>query len=226
MNIAENINKIKSEIPASVTLVAVSKTKPNADIMEAYNSGFSVFGENRVQELIDKRPQLPSDISWHMIGHLQTNKVKYIAGFVEMIHAVDSLKLVNTIDKEASKYNRVINILLQFHIAREETKYGFNIEEVNEILSDELLCNLKHVRICGVMGMATFTDDTSLIRSEFRYLKGCFDSLKNGIFNDKSYFTEVSMGMSGDYLIAIEEGSTIIRVGSSIFGERNFCEKK
>ncbi|MCD4770715.1 MAG: YggS family pyridoxal phosphate-dependent enzyme [Bacteroidales bacterium] len=225
MNIAENINKIKSEIPDSVTLVAVSKTKPYADIMEAYNSGLRVFGENRVQELVDKRPQLPSDISWHMIGHLQTNKVKYIAGFVDMIHAVDSLKLLNTIEKEASRHNREIDVLLQFHIAKEETKYGFTIEKVNEIIDDEVLCNLQHVKICGVMGMATFTDDASLIRSEFRYLKDCFDLLKAGIFNDISYFTEISMGMSGDYLIAIEEGSTNIRVGSSIFGERNSCTR-
>ncbi len=224
MNIGENIENLKSEIPGSVSLVAVSKTKPLEDIMEAYNEGQRIFGENRAMELADKKPQLPSDIEWHMIGHLQTNKVKFVAGFVSMIHAVDSIKLLSVIQKEALKNSRVIDVLLQFHIAREETKYGFSIEEVNETINDELLFNLKNVRIRGVMGMATFTDDTSIIRSEFRYLKSCFDKLKSGSFRNMEYFSEVSMGMSGDYLIAIEEGSTIIRVGSSIFGERNIVK--
>lgn len=222
MNIAENIRKIKSELPEGVLLVAVSKTKPNEEILQAYNTGHRVFGENKVQELVRKYEELPKDIEWHFIGHLQTNKVKYIAPFVHLIHGIDSLKLLKTVNKEAVKNNRVISCLIQFHIARESTKFGFLPDEARAMLASEEFSQLKNVQICGVMGMATFTDDEAQIRSEFKTLAGYFESLKNDYFKDAEHFREISMGMSDDYRIAIEEGSTIIRVGSKIFGERNY----
>ncbi len=219
-DIASNIISLKKEVPPSVRLVAVSKTKPVNDIMEAYNTGHRMFGENRVQELISKKDLLPGDIEWHLIGHLQSNKVRQIIHFINMIHSVDSSRLLGIINDEAGKINRVVNCLFQFHIATEETKFGFDLDEVNEMMSLEAFKNLKHVKICGVMGMATFTGDEIRIRDEFRQLSVYFKFLKNKYFMNDDYFREISMGMSGDFRIAIEEGSTMIRIGSIIFGER------
>ena len=218
--IREQLHNVLEEIPKHVTLVAVSKTKPVSAIEEAYAAGQRHYGENKVQELVEKAEQLPKDIHWHLIGHLQSNKVKYIAPFVALIHSVDSLKLLLEINRQAAKNNRVIPVLLQFHIAQEETKFGFSLEEVLELLNSEEFKNLGNIRIDGVMGMASFTDDEAQIRKEFKLLKTYFDELKSTFFNEKNYFSICSMGMSGDYLIAIEEGSTMIRVGSSIFGLR------
>ncbi|MFZ1561544.1 MAG: YggS family pyridoxal phosphate-dependent enzyme, partial [Saprospiraceae bacterium] len=202
----------------SVTLVAVSKTKPAEDIMKLYQSGQRIFGENKVQEMVSKYEVLPNDIQWHQIGHLQKNKVKYIAPFVAMIHAVDSFELLEVINKEAVKNSRTIDVLLQFHIATEETKFGLNKDEAVQLLTVLEKEPLPNVRICGVMGMASFTEDTNLIRSEFRSLNEIFTSLKNQFFVENPFFKEISMGMSGDYKIAIEEGSTMVRIGSAIFG--------
>ncbi|MBV6438646.1 MAG: Pyridoxal phosphate homeostasis protein [Saprospiraceae bacterium] len=204
----------------NVTLVAVSKTHPPERILEIYRQGQRIFGENRAQEMLEKHAALPADIEWHLIGHLQTNKVKYIAPFVRMIHSVDSLKLLQEIDKQALKNNRVIDCLLQFHIAQEETKFGLDEAEARELLSDDNFKQLKNIRICGVMGMATFTDDVTQVRSEFRRLKTIFDKLKKEFFPGDPNFREISMGMSGDWRIAVEEGSTMVRMGSLIFGER------
>lgn len=220
MGIAENIQKIKDALKEGVCLVAVSKTKPDADLLEAYEAGQRVFGENKVQELVQKYESLPKDIEWHFIGHLQTNKVKYIAPFVGLIHGVDSLKLLKTIDKEARKAGRKIACLLQFHIAEEETKFGLDLAEARQILTLDEFTQLEFVDIRGVMGMATYTDDTEQIRREFRQLKSIFNQLKQDFFVGKDSFSEISMGMSGDFIIAVEEGSTMVRVGSSIFGER------
>ncbi len=222
MDIAANIAKIKNEIPGNVRLVAVSKTKPNEDILTAYHSGHKIFGENKVQELVKKYEDLPKDIEWHFIGHLQTNKVKYLASFVAMIHGVDSLKLLKAINKEAKKNKRKISCLLQLYIADESTKFGFSFEEVKEMLGSDELKSLTNIEICGVMGMATYTDDEAQIRNEFKNLARIFKTLKNEYFSTSENFTEISMGMSDDYRIALEEGSTIIRVGSKIFGERNY----
>lgn len=219
-SIAENLNKVKSTIPEQVTLVAVSKTKPNELILEAYDTGQRVFGENRVQELTAKYESLPKDIEWHMIGHLQSNKVKYIAPFVSLIHAIDKPKLLFEVNKEAKKNDRVISVLLQFHIAEESSKFGLDLEEAKELLSSSRFLELENVQIAGVMGMATFTDDENQVRNEFKTLKSIFDELKQEFFANSSAFKEISMGMSGDYRIAIEEGSTMVRVGSSIFGKR------
>ncbi len=205
----------------SVKLVAVSKTKPAEDIMKLYQSGQRIFGENKVQEMVSKYEVLPKDIQWHQIGHLQKNKVKYIAPFVAMIHAVDSLELLQMINKEAAKNNRTIDVLLQFHIATEETKFGLNKDEAVQLLTSLEKEPLPNVRICGVMGMASFTEDTYLIRSEFRLLKEIFAALKSEFFMENPYFKDISMGMSGDYKIAIEEGSTMVRIGSAIFGGRH-----
>ena len=215
MKIKENINFIKSEIPKSVVLVAVSKTKSNELIMEAYNSGQRVFGENKVQEMVFKWEELPKDIEWHMIGHVQRNKVKYMAPFVSLIHGVDSLKLLNEINKQAKINERIINCLLQVHIAKEDTKQGFDYIELDSIFKK--LQSLENIAIKGLMGMATFTNDTSLINKEFKLLKSKFDYFK--LNNTK--FNVLSMGMSGDYKNAINNGSTMIRVGSKIFGERS-----
>ena len=222
MSIAGNIDAIKKKLPESVKLVAVSKTKPNTDILEAYHAGQRIFGENKVQELVQKYEQLPKDIDWHFIGHLQTNKVKLIAPFVNLIHGVDSLKLLKVIDSEAIKNNREICCLLQFHIAEEDTKFGLTLAEAMEILDSEEFKSLKNVNVTGVMGMATFTDNIQQIRSEFSLLKTIFKTLKNEYFAHIKSFSEISMGMSDDYPVAIEEGSTMIRVGSKIFGERNY----
>ena len=218
--IRESLNNVRSLIPETVTLVAVSKTKPVNDILEAYNSGQRIFGENKVQEMVEKFEALPKDIEWHLIGHLQTNKVKYIAPFVAMIHAVDSLKLLIEINKQAKMNKRVIQCLLQFHIAREESKFGLDFDQVKEILTSDEFKAMEHVLIVGVMGMATFTEDQVQVRSEFHTLKNYFDFLKNDYFVGDKNFKHISMGMSGDFEIAIEEGSTMVRVGSSIFGGR------
>ncbi len=220
MTIEYNLVKIKSALPVSVQLVAVSKTKSNEDIMEAYRAGQRIFGENKVQELVRKWESLPKDIEWHFIGHLQSNKVRMIAPFVAMIHSVDSFKVLKTINDEAKLVYRVIPCLLQFHIAEEESKFGFSHEEAIQLLSSIKLTELENVTIAGVMGMATFTQDTTLINKEFSTLKEIFQTLKEVFFSGNANFREISMGMSDDYLIAIENGSTMIRVGSTIFGER------
>jgi len=218
--IAENLSYIRSQIPSTIKLVAVSKTKPVNDILLAYNTGQRYFGENRVQELLNKKDLLPRDIDWHLIGHLQSNKVKYIVPFISMIQSVDSFKLLITVNSEALKIERVVDCLLQIHIATEQTKFGFTMQELCENLESDDVLSLKNVRICGVMGMATFTSDNHQVKKEFGYLKDCFFSLKNSFFNSSTFFKEISMGMSGDYAIAIEEGSTMVRIGSLIFGER------
>lgn len=220
MSVAENLLKIKSTIPNNVTLVAVSKTKPNSMIIEAYNQNQRHFGENKVQDLVDKFEALPKDIKWHFIGHLQTNKVKYIAPFVHLIHAVDSLKLLKEINKQGLKNNKVIDVLIQFHIAQEESKFGLSYDDAVNLLNTLPQYNFTNVRIIGVMGMATFTDDTNQVRQEFKTLHQYFSKIKQQFYPDAPFFKEISMGMSGDYQIAIEEGSTMVRVGSSIFGKR------
>lgn len=222
MDIGKNIKKLKDALPDGVKLVAVSKTKPNEAIMEAYHEGHRIFGENKVQELTQKYEELPKDIEWHFIGHPQTNKVKYMAPFVALIHGVDSLKLLKTINKEAKKNDRVVRCLLQFHIAEESTKFGLNEQEAIEILDSEQYRQFTHVEIVGVMGMATYTDNEVQIRREFRALHALFTKLRKTYFSEQASFSEISMGMSADYPIAIEEGSTMIRVGSKIFGERNY----
>lgn len=221
MSIQKNLEHIKSTLPGHVTLVAVSKTKPVSAIMEAYNAGQRVFGENKVQEMIEKEPQLPKDIEWHMIGHLQRNKVKYMAEFVSLIHGVDNFRLLKEIDKQAKIHNRIIDCLLQIKIADEDSKFGMTAEEAQEILQSTDFLALKNIQIAGVMGMATFTDDKKQIESEFLKLKSAFDQLKT-LDPSNTKFEVISMGMSGDYPIAIDCGSTLIRVGSSIFGERNY----
>ena len=222
MGIIDNLLNIRQNVPDHVKLVAVSKTKPIADILEAYKAGQTVFGENKAQEISWKQTELPSDIEWHFIGHLQRNKVKFIVPFVKLIHGVDSLRLLNEINKEASKIDSIVDCLLQFHIASEETKFGFSLSEAEDMLRKDEFKSFQNVRIVGVMGMATFTEDQSKIRKEFKILKSNFDSLKNDFFADAPYFNEISAGMSNDYIIAIDEGSTIVRIGSEIFGERNY----
>ncbi len=220
MNIAENLKSILNDIPETTKLVAVSKTKPKDQIMEAYASGHRFFGENKAQELQEKWKELPADIEWHMIGHVQTNKVKLIAPFVSLVHAVDSLKLLSVLNKEGIKNMRIIPFLFQIHIAQEESKFGLSIDELYSILNSDEYSEFSNVKAAGLMGMATYTDDKGQIRSEFRFLKQFYDRLKKDFFADDEEFKEISMGMSGDYSIAIEEGGTIIRVGSSIFGSR------
>ena len=222
MSICRNLFNLRKNIPQHVKLVAVSKTQPTDIIYDAYKCGQKIFGENKAQDLAIKHPILPNDIEWHFIGHLQTNKVKYIAPFVTLIHSIDSFKLLTEINKEAIHNKRIINCLLQFHISKEETKFGLDIQEAKELLSYPELANLKNVNICGVMGIASFTHDKDMVRDEFRGLKAIFDDLKNEYFADHADFKEVSMGMSDDYHIAIEEGSTIVRLGSLIFGERKY----
>lgn len=217
MSIKDSLLAIKNTIPDSVTLVAVSKTKPNSYIQEAYDTGQRIFGENRVQEMTEKWENMPKDIEWHMIGHLQRNKVKYMAEYVSLVHGVDSPRLLSEINKQAEKHNRVISCLLQVHIAEEDTKFGFNEEELLDLVANEEFKAFKNVKIVGLMGMATFTDNMDQVRREFASLKLLFNKLKNN-YTD---FATLSMGMSGDYQIAIEEGSTMVRIGSSIFGSRN-----
>lgn len=214
------LEHVRTELPSNVTLIAVSKTKPISALQEAYNAGQRHFGENKVQEMVEKAQQLPADIKWHLIGHLQTNKVKYMAGFVHLIHGVDSLKLLLEIDKQAAKVERIQDVLLQFHIAQEETKFGLELNEALEFLASDTYLSLKNVRICGVMGMASFTTNEVQIREEFKNLVHIFNHLKQACFYEEDHFKEISMGMSGDYLLAVEQGSTMVRVGSKIFGSR------
>ena len=219
MSVRNNLTKLHLEIPPNIKIVAVSKTMPVDIILEAYQAGQRLFGENKSQELITKQPLLPNDIQWHFIGHLQSNKVKYIAPFVGMIESVDSLKLLQEINKQAEKHGRVIKCLLQFHIATEETKFGLDREEAELLLMSQEFAEMKNVSLCGVMGMASFTDDEALIRREFHGLKATQIHLKNKFFRERPEFCELSMGMTGDYRIAIEEGSTIVRIGTGIFGQ-------
>jgi pyridoxal phosphate enzyme (YggS family) len=218
--IKEKINELLTQLPTRVRLIAVSKTKPVAAILEAYEAGQRDFGENKVQELVEKEAQLPKDIRWHLIGHLQTNKVKYAASFVYLIHAVDSLKLLQEIDKQAKKNSRIQKVLLQFYIAQEETKFGLELNEAKALLDSSEFQALQNIEICGVMGMASFTEDDAQVRNEFEKLHAIFNELKASYFAEQATFSEISMGMSGDYQLAIEAGSTMIRVGSSIFGGR------
>lgn len=220
MSITSQLIELRSQLPEDVTLVAVSKTKPVQAILEAYKAGQRVFGENKAQEMVGKWEQLPKDIQWHLIGHLQSNKVKYIAPFVSLIHSVDSFKLLQEIDKQGAKYNRIIPCLLQFHIAQEETKFGLSFQEAEEILQSKEFVEMEHVSIVGLMGMASFVDNEEQVRDEFRSLHNYFQILKSNYFKYNPDFSIVSMGMSGDYQWAIEEGSNMVRIGSSIFGER------
>lgn len=218
--IADTIRQIEHELQGKAKLIAVTKTKPVNLLREAYDAGCRRFGENKVQEMADKQPPLPDDVEWHLIGHLQTNKVKYIAPFVTLIQSVDSLKLLQEINKQAAKYQRIINCLLQIYIANEKTKFGLSADEAEALLNDLALNSLPNIRIIGLMGLATSTDDQEQIRQEFQGLKQLFDKLAT-IQRPMLQFTELSMGMSGDYRIALEEGSTMVRVGSAIFGSRN-----
>jgi pyridoxal phosphate enzyme (YggS family) len=222
MSIAENLLSIKSSLPKHVTLVAVSKTKPVSDLMEAYDAGQRIFGENKIQEMAEKWEQMPKDIEWHMIGHVQTNKVKFMASFVSLIHGVDSLKLLEEINKQALKNNRIIDCLLQIHIAEEETKFGLDEKELATLLSSEAFREMKNIRITGLMGMATFTENQNQIKKEFTHLKSIFDGLRKDASSKDAQqcISILSMGMSGDYQLAIECGSTMVRIGSRIFGNR------
>lgn len=217
LSISENLNTLKNSLPSKVTLVAVSKTKPAADLLEAYTEGQRVFGENKIQEMESKWQELPKDIEWHMIGHVQTNKVKYMAHFVSLIHAVDSLKLLKEINKQALKHNRTIHCLLQLKIAEEDSKYGMSEEDLHGLLNSEEVQNFQNTKIVGLMGMASFTSNAEQISAEFQKLKAQYNELK-----EAHQFEVLSMGMSGDFQIAIENGSTMIRVGSKIFGKRNY----
>jgi pyridoxal phosphate enzyme (YggS family) len=219
MSIQQNLLKIKSTLPDHVTLVAVSKTKPVPDLMEAYVAGQRIFGENKIQEMVDKWEEMPKDIEWHMIGHVQTNKVKYMAPFVSLIHGVDSLKLLEEINKQAVKNDRIIDCLLQIYIAEEESKFGLDEAELSELLSSPTFKTMKNIRIVGLMGMATFTDNQNQIQKEFSHLKSLFDGLQS-LQTENCKLQTVSMGMSGDYQLAIACGSTMVRIGSSIFGGR------
>jgi pyridoxal phosphate enzyme (YggS family) len=216
--IQENLLRVKNALPPHVTLVAISKTKPVEDIVVAYHAGQEIFGENKVQELMEKQELMPKDIQWHLVGHLQTNKVKYIAPFIALIHSVDSLKLLEEIHRQGMKINRKIPVLLQIYIAKEETKFGLDEKELNEIL--QYKNEFTSVEFCGLMGMATNTEDMNVVRNEFNYLKTLFDQIRSRYFPGELSFKEISMGMSSDYEIAIEEGSTMVRIGSSIFGAR------
>ncbi len=222
MSIQENIKSIKSKLPDNVRLVAVSKTKPNEDIMAAYNANQRIFGENKVQDLTKKYQELPKDIEWHFIGHLQSNKVKYIASFISMIHAVDSIKLLKAISKEAKKHNRSIDYMLQLHVAVENTKFGLSEQELYDMVSSEEFQNIENVNLRGIMAMASYTSDKQQIKDEFTLVKNTFDRLKKDFFADKQDFNEISMGMSSDYELAIEHGSTLVRIGSTIFGARQY----
>lgn len=217
--IIELENSIKNK---NAKLIAVTKTHPVPVLKEAYEAGHRDFGENKVQELLEKQPELPNDIRWHLIGHLQRNKVKYIVPFIHLIHSLDSEKLLKEINKQAKKIDRPINCLLQVHIAKEQSKFGLNEENLMQLLDSDTLKNATYIKIKGLMGMATFTDDMDLVRKEFNYLKGLFDRLKNKNLPENVLMEELSMGMSSDYSIALEEGSTMIRVGSAIFGNRNY----
>ncbi|MFV9551277.1 YggS family pyridoxal phosphate-dependent enzyme [Algibacter sp. PT7-4] len=221
MSIKENLNLIKTSLPENVTLVAVSKTKPISDLMEAYHAGQRIFGENKIQEMVEKHQKMPKDIKWHMIGHVQRNKVKYMAEFVNLIHGVDNFKLLKEINKQAKKHDRVIDCLLQIKIASEDSKFGMTFKDASEIIQSEKFSELENVRVTGVMGMATFTNDESQIENEFNRLKFTFNTLR-ALQSNYCKLETISMGMSGDYKLAIACGSTMVRVGSSIFGSRNY----
>ncbi|MCK0109198.1 YggS family pyridoxal phosphate-dependent enzyme [Flavobacteriaceae bacterium S0825] len=221
MSISTNLNNIKSQLPEHVTLVAVSKTKPVSDLMEAYTAGQRIFGENKIQEMVEKYELMPKDIEWHMIGHVQRNKVKYMASFVALIHGVDNFKLLKEINKQALKHNRVINCLLQIKIASEDSKFGMTAQNAKEIFNSEEFTELKNIKVIGLMGMATFTDNENQLKKEFNLLTQIFNSLK-GISTKNCELETISMGMSGDYKLAVDCGSTMVRVGSSIFGMRNY----
>lgn len=222
INVKENIRKLQDSLPKGVGLVAVSKFHPVELLCEAYDAGQRIFGESRAQELLQKVGQMPDDVKWHFIGHLQTNKVRAIVPYVAMIHSIDSEKLLRVVDSEAERAGRVVDVLLQLHVAQEETKYGMTADECVAMVESGVLAELTHVRVCGVMGMATNTDDENEIRAEFRKIKQVFDLLHEGCLHDSDCFREISMGMSDDYQIAVEEGSTLVRVGHSIFGERQY----
>jgi pyridoxal phosphate enzyme (YggS family) len=224
MHIAENIAQIRSQIPPHVKIIAVSKTMPAAIVKEAYEAGQRAFGENKVQELSEKQPIMPKDTEWHLIGHLQTNKVKLVAPFVHLIHSVDSMKLLSAINLEASKINRTIDVLLQMRIATEETKFGLSFSEVKQLLNSDECKGFQHIRVKGLMGMATYTSNNKQVKSEFLQLTRYFEEIKTSWFSNDDYFKELSMGMSGDYQLAIEAGSTMVRIGSLIFGERNYSK--
>ena len=217
MTITENIKKYKAELPETLKLVAISKTKPNEDLLEAYRAGQRIFGENKIQEMTDKREDLPKDIEWHMVGHVQTNKVKYMAPYVSLIHAVHKMKLLKEIDKRARENERSIDCLLQIKIAEEDSKFGTSAANAREILESEAYKEMENVKIIGLMGMATFTDDEEQVKAEFQFLQETFKEFQQ----DFPELTELSMGMSGDYKLALECGTTMVRIGSSIFGERN-----
>ena len=221
-NIAQRLHEIKATLPQHVCLVAVSKFHPAESLMQAYQAGQRCFGESRVQELQAKHEQLPADIEWHFIGHLQTNKVKYIVPYVSMIHSVDSPRLLEEIERQAARIDRVVDCLLEVHVAQEDTKYGFSPESCIDYLTPEVLAAYPHVRFRGVMGMASFTDDDEQVKQEFEQLKQLFDKLRSGVMNNATYFDTLSMGMSHDYLMAIDKGSTMVRIGTTIFGERNY----
>lgn len=218
MSIAQNLNAIKADLPTDVSLVAVSKTKPVSDLMEAYNAGQRIFGENKIQEMANKYEQMPKDIQWHMIGHVQRNKVKYMAGFVHLIHAIDSLRLLSEVNKQAQKNNRIIRCLLQIKIAKEDSKFGLDFESARKLLDSEDYKKMEHVEVIGLMGMATFTKNMTVVEKEFKFLKQCYDYFISNGFN----LSTLSMGMSGDYKLAIEYGSNMVRIGSHIFGARNY----
>ena len=222
MGVVENLSRVRESLPGDVTLVAVSKTKPDEMILEAYEAGHRDFGENKVQDLAAKRERLPADIRWHMIGHLQTNKIKYLSSFIHMVHGVDSRKLLSAINKSALQHNRHIDCLLQVKIAREETKYGLSGEEALDLVQSEQYKDMKNIRIRGLMGMASYTENRDQIKDEFQRLNLIFDEMKDAAFKDADYFDQRSYGMSGDYLLAAEEGSTMVRVGSLFFGQRNY----
>ena len=221
----ETYQEILREIPPTVKLIAVSKLHPASEVEAAYALGQRDFGENWAQEMREKHEILPKDIRWHFIGHLQTNKIKYIIPYVHLIHSIDSFKLLQEVDRQAAKHNRVVGCLLQFHVATEETKFGFSMDECEQMLKSPEFSSLKNIEVRGVMGMASFTDDAAQVRREFQTLHGFFTKLKEEYFAEDPYFTELSMGMTGDYRIAIEEGSTMIRVGSAIFGERDYSKR-
>lgn len=228
MDIAENIQKVQKELePAKCKLIAVSKTKPIETLMTAYEAGIRDFGENKVQEMASKYEQMPKDIRWHMIGHLQRNKVKYIAPFVHLIHSVDSIRLLEEVNKQGAKNQRIISCLLQAHISDEESKYGFSDEELFQLIRDETIQHLKYAQVVGIMGMASFTPNEAKVRQEFEHLKLLFEALKyNDDLPDQVRMEEISMGMSSDYRIAVEEGSTMVRIGTTIFGERNYNQNQ
>lgn len=225
MSVRENLLQVKSQVPDNVCLIAVSKTKPVEAIQEAYDCGQRVFGENKAQEMREKHAVLPQDIQWHMIGHLQENKIKYIIPYVTMIHSIDSLKLLKEVNKKAIQCERVVDCLIEMDISHEDSKFGLSIEELRDMLESEDFQAMNNVRICGLMGIGSITDDREKTRQEFRNLKNMFEDIRKEYFQDKEYFTHISMGMSGDYDIAIEEGSTFVRVGSKIFGERDYSKK-